>query len=658
MSSTGLIAPEAERVDYAHPNLDDEWELQNDNEFASSLFSALKKSDSFHFTEACATSHLCNQCQTIRDRLLLPGFSITYDTTVLAHRSAINECNLCSLLWKTCEQQGHFAYPTVTFERVGSSLRINGSGVPALSIYRSPNLKNPAADSIQISFAELPEAGQSTHLKLIREWLKHCDNEQNHPTCKRGSNTRDEGKRTVPTRLIDVGAIGDNRVRLVPTIGGDCGEWVALSHQWGAGPYFSTNRKNLMDHMEGINLSDLPPTFRDAVTVTRGVGLRYLWIDSICIIQGPDGDFNQEAKRMEGVYSNAYCVIAASRADNHYSGYLRQRRARESVVMSREKEAPFYICEVIDDFKTHVLDGGLNARGWVMQEHALARRTIFFTDHQTYWECGEGVWCETMIKMKNNLAAFLGDPNFPQILIDAPQGEKILRCQKLYQTYSRLGLSNPYDRPMAIDGLQRRLLRTMKAKGSFGVFDEGGARGLLRRSLLWHRGSDTQSLTRIKFPTNRSASAIPSWSWMAYTGAIDYLKLDFGGCKWMDIGTPWSGSADKVARTEDHASSIALTGEAKTYEYRPKDFNPNAAVQHEGLLLFDSPGGSEKLRTMCVVLGIEQGPKPLAERMHYLILIKPSNALVPESNKIYERVGAGYLPGKCIKPNGFKVIIH
>jgi hypothetical protein len=53
----------------------------------------------------------------------------------------------------------------------------------------------------------------------------------------------------------------------------------------------------------------------------------------------------------------------------------------------------------MNDFKTHVLEGRLNKRRWVLQERALAHRTIFFTDRQTYWECGEGVKCETLTKM-------------------------------------------------------------------------------------------------------------------------------------------------------------------------------------------------------------------------------------------------------------------
>lgn len=101
---------------------------------------------------------------------------------------------------------------------------------------------------------------------------------------------------------------------------------------------------------------------------------------------------------MERVYSGAYCVLAISRASGHYAGLLKPRNERDYVAMRQEKEAPFYIWGTIDDFSLHVLGGALNRRGWVMQEHALARQTVFFTEHQTYWECGHGVRCETMTK--------------------------------------------------------------------------------------------------------------------------------------------------------------------------------------------------------------------------------------------------------------------
>jgi hypothetical protein len=180
-------------------------------------------------------------------------------------------------------------------------------------------------------------------------------------------------------------------------------DWVALSYRWGPTPHFSTTTENREAHLAGMSMDRLPQTFRDAIAVTRSLKKQYLWIDSICIIQGEGGDFSKESKRMEDVYSGAYCVLAASCATDQRSGFLlRQKKAREYVAFDADNDADhvLYVCERIENFKEHVLDGELCQRGWVLQEHALARRTIFFTEHQTYWECGKGIRCESLAKMR------------------------------------------------------------------------------------------------------------------------------------------------------------------------------------------------------------------------------------------------------------------
>jgi hypothetical protein len=235
------------------------------------------------------------------------------------------------------------------------------------------------------------------HLHIIKQWLTDCDTEHQKCTPERHGST----DRPLPTRLIDVGRTGDPTVRLLETRPEDAGEWIALSHQWGTAKHFSTNVGNLAEHKRGLDYKDLPGTFKDAVTVTRALGQPYLWIDSICIVQGEGGDWQEESKRMEDVYNGAYCVIAASCADGHYDGFLHERQKRDYVATQPVGcNTQVYICEPIDNFKEHVLDGALNSRGWVLQEHALARRTVFFTEKQTYFECGEGVRCESMFKMK------------------------------------------------------------------------------------------------------------------------------------------------------------------------------------------------------------------------------------------------------------------
>lgn len=262
-----------------------------------------------------------------------------------------------------------------------------------------------AYKDVQVGFGELPEANSAISFKIIQEWLRECDNLSDHSDCrlaKKGYYTSRESLPTMPTRVIDVGSTQNNKVRLYPTVAGSKGDWIALSHPWGDGPSFVTTRDNLEAHLAGIDFDEMPATFRDAVTVTRALGHRYLWIDSLCIIQGSGGDLDQEYKNMEDVYSGAYCVIAASRSTSHHSGFLKGRPNRQVVALRPSKAAPnsrLYISEMTDNFQAHVLDGALNRRAWVMQEHALARRTIFFAEHQIYWECGRGVRCETMISM-------------------------------------------------------------------------------------------------------------------------------------------------------------------------------------------------------------------------------------------------------------------
>jgi hypothetical protein len=249
---------------------------------------------------------------------------------------------------------------------------------------------------MQIGFAELPNAGEPLHLEIIKQWLADCDTK--HKTCapRRDGSTG----HSIPTRLIDVGQVGEPTVQLLENAPVDAGGWIALSHQWGTGRHFSTNVKNLAEHKRGLDYENLPGTFKDAVIITRALGRRYLWIDSICIIQGDGGDFQTESEKMEDVYNGAYCVIAASRAAGHFDGFLQRRQKRDRVVTQPKGcSTQVYICETIDNFKEHVLDGALNSRGWVLQEHALARRTIFFTEKQTYFECGDGVRCESMSKM-------------------------------------------------------------------------------------------------------------------------------------------------------------------------------------------------------------------------------------------------------------------
>ena len=403
-------------------------------------------------TSLPSATTLCAACKNLK--FGDPGFNFTYLTNDLKSRAPI--CGLCSMLWSICVMHNKSQQREVKFEKYQSTLKMGDDTTPVLSMISSPGMhtlqKGEKQDAdrktelktvtqLQLGFPELPESGSDMHFNVIRHWLASCDTTHN---CAPGSDPRDVI--TLPTRLIDVGSVGSPTVRLVETkevdipIKDRVSPYIALSHPWGPPPHFCTfpndpgrplARNTLAQHKVGIDVSVLPATFRDGVIATRALGKKYLWVDSLCILQGPKGDFQDEAVKMETVFSSAYCVLAASWAAKQEDGFLKTMPGQEELRAKRDRKvitikadnntAPLYICEMIDNFDQHVLNGGLNQRAWVLQERALARRTVYFTERQTYWECGEGVRCETMTKMTKYVppsthtpTSGTDNPNIPQ----------------------------------------------------------------------------------------------------------------------------------------------------------------------------------------------------------------------------------------------------
>lgn len=236
------------------------------------------------------------------------------------------------------------------------------------------------------------------NFELLRHWLQVCDEEHK---CHSKANF------ILPTRVLEVkDSKSRNILRLRCTKNGDTGSYIALSHRWGEikeDQKFCTSAKNIEALCEGIDINKFPTTFQDAVKVTRELGVQFLWIDSLCIIQDDAEDWERESKRMEDVFSSAYCTIAASSAKDSTDGFLGSRLEGQYISVRGPPDwppdCPLYICEAMDNFHRDVEEGKLNQRGWVLQERALSRRTIHFTSTQIYWVCGVGVRCETLTLM-------------------------------------------------------------------------------------------------------------------------------------------------------------------------------------------------------------------------------------------------------------------
>lgn len=242
-------------------------------------------------------------------------------------------------------------------------------------------------------------------------------------------------------------------------------------------------------------------------------------------------------------------------------------------------------------------------------------------------------------------ASILGDPDFPKIATDFTRGSKVLVIQDLYKYYSRLKFSYTTDRPIAIAGLEKRLIQSFGLKGGYGVVDDDRP-GLLRRSLLWCRGSDEESLKRIfSPPTERVFTDLqahpPSWSWMAHEGGIDYLELPFDGVEWDEraIDSPWSGAS--IGTWDSSGDS----GQGCTLRAIVRTIDSRARKQTDFQVIYDSPEKSFELGMglKCVTLGrLKSGSRAQA---HCALLVVPMGSdLDHEGKPRYERVGVGYVP--------------
>ncbi|RYP41184.1 hypothetical protein DL767_001188 [Monosporascus sp. MG133] len=185
--------------------------------------------------------------------------------------------------------------------------------------------------------------------------------------------------------------------------------YVALSHCWGASTKapFRTTKANHDDNLKGIPLTALPRTFRDAIRVVKAIGVRFMWIDSLCIVQDDKDDWADEAAKMADIYRGSYFTIAATSSPNGDGGLFLESLTSATAVhigghgnthtdaTDATNTVPLtcFIRHPIASRKA-IWDAPLSQRAWVLQEQVLAPRLIHFTEHQMYYQCHLGLESE------------------------------------------------------------------------------------------------------------------------------------------------------------------------------------------------------------------------------------------------------------------------
>jgi hypothetical protein len=350
-------------------------------------------------------------------------------------------------------------------------------------------------------------------------WMRDC--QDNHPMCKNTS------KQWLPSRLVDVRGVP----KLIETrrlFEGDIAPYIALSHRWGTNPtqIFKLKSTNKAHLMRALPLDMLPPVFCDAIEFTQRAGFRYLWIDSVCIIQDSEEDWKTEAAQMSKVYAFCALNIAADHPGQSHTGlfYTRSLASCGHLAAYRTKveRSEVYEDYCLTSMRNLLLLGDgtreLRRRAWVMQEQVMSPRTLTFSD-QLFWECMEESRTET--NHHGHDWALLGRFSLKDWRTRVERGD-----QDFVQWYWMLGryincqMTFRSDILVALGAIAEEFATWMKTTYCAGLWQEA-----MPSCLIW---TSAPISSPPMFATRQDTYRAPTWSWASLDFDNALTSLDYG----------------------------------------------------------------------------------------------------------------------------------
>ena len=297
-----------------------------------------------------------------------------------------------------------------------------------------------------------------------------------------------------------------------------------------------TTTTNINTFMTSIPWDELPKTVRDAIFVTRRLGIQYLWVDALCVIQGTDHtaqfDWRSESAKMLHIYGAAFITIAARNSANAHEGLFHKRPVAPmpSCPLRSSSKYPRTILIGPDPPSRLPHTEPLNTRAWALQEQLLSNRILAYETAGLYWMCRKSHYLETMPEPEFQALGFMEKETSPDRLDCAPnklaarnQLSEWVRVEwkAIVENYSSRDLTYMTDKLPALYGLSEMVDRSSKDKYFAGLWQSD-----LLQQLLWrHCGKVTGSA--VEFRRQREFRA-PSWSWASVDGQVQFLH-DYQG---------------------------------------------------------------------------------------------------------------------------------
>ena len=344
-------------------------------------------------------------------------------------------------------------------------------------------------------------------LEQAASWINECLSCHEH--CIHAGNS------SLPTRIIDVGAMNEIYSPKLVLSDGRQGRYATLSYCWGGPQESSLTTSTLADKQKNLSMAELPRTITDAITITRSLGLRYLWIDSLCIIQDSPSDKAIEISRMDRIYNSSILTISAAAASSCRAGFLQTcnppdpwepyRFSKIDFLCPNGKKGSLYIERSHLYYATRE---PLNGRGWALQERLLSPRLLVFGSWQMYWQCQSVSHCAggKMSNFSPDGMERLSNSFFTDTPADS--GSTYDNWLDIVQEYVRRALTSPTDKLPALSGIAARFQRILGGM----PYRAGHWDADLQRSLSWQVGDPQDSR-----PAEYRG---PTWSWVSVDGDI------------------------------------------------------------------------------------------------------------------------------------------
>lgn len=373
--------------------------------------------------------------------------------------------------------------------------------------------------------------GARADIALMRRWLSKC--ERHHGT--RCDSLQLGGMHPPPSclRVIDVHS------RCVVEASPGC-RYLALSYRWGA-PHlqsFQATRARMSPNADESVLmalpESLPPTLEDALQLVKELGERYLWVDSLCIIQD-DPDRLVQINQMDRIYGTAVATIVAAASEDVGAG-LRGFRPASRPVQAKECIEGLEIA-ILPTLKYDSNSSLWASRAWTYQEQMLSTRMLFFSEHEISYRCNCSIWREDVIlenepDLAEGATPLEAEHDFLQrislkhkfSLEIYPQSKLVTHdlafkeYTNMVQEYTSRNMSQSSDILRAIIGVLHML---EKAFGG-GKFFCGLPLASFHSSLLWQHASNPIRRPACNPENDSIVFMFPTWSWAGWIGQAKY----------------------------------------------------------------------------------------------------------------------------------------